>query len=191
MIKRKNPFYTDFLTDVIEYRYEILEKDDFSNVKEIKGYGTDKDSFREAYIKASQNSFTTIFHLDNPKVLRIGFIESVEKGFKEDRGWYQVWHTVRIQAWRTGSKSDPSYRFDFRQSLRDDVEALERKERKALDAYTPLFVSSLNAESYAYLGEGVTLFMPEYNKIRKEWSAEDDDRTFYEFLEEIKDERKT
>ena len=150
-------------------------------------HGSDKNSFRESYIEASQNSRTFIHHLDDAKRLRFGFVESVKNGFKEDGGWYQVWHTVRIQAWRDGDKRDSSYVYNFHQSVLNDIEALERIERKRMDTYTPLYVSGRNNESYFYLGDGVILFVPEYNKAREEWYEADDDKTFYEFLEEIKD----
>ena len=188
--KRQNPIYTEFLKEIPERNYEKLSIEDFPDIRE-ESHGSDKDSFKEAYVKASQNLFTTVYHLDDANRLRVGFVESIEKGLKENGGWYQIWHTVRIQAWRTGSKSDPSYNFDFHQSLTADIEELERIERKRLDDYIPLHISSLNSEDYYYLGDGVKLFTPEYKRAREKWYGANDDRSFCEFLEDFKlEERK-
>lgn len=184
-----NPTYITFLEEVVGHNHDNLLLSHFSNVIEIKNYGRNRDSFREAYNKAAQGIFTTIYHLNNPKTIRIGFIECVEKGSKEDGGWYQIWHTIRIQAWRTGDKRDPKYKFNFAQGLHEDILRLKRSMKKETDTYAPLFVSSLNHESYVYLGDGVQLFMPEYQKARKEWFEADDDVSFHEFLEEIRKER--
>jgi hypothetical protein len=110
--------YLEFLKEIIGKDYAQYSKEDIDKIG-ATSHGLDRDSFRDAY-ESSHFPGVEIYHLDNPKTLRIGFVV--------DWGEHQIWHTIRIQAWRAGDKSDPSYKFDFHESLREYILKKEKKE---------------------------------------------------------------
>jgi len=145
---------------------------DFFNSKDIEKssaslfhehHGDDIEKFKEEYNSYLGIEDFKIIRADNPRRLKIGFCAKHKK--------YNVttWHTVNMLPFSKDRLSS------------------ERRERKALDTYTPLYVSVRNQEGYFYLRDGVNLSMTEYKEARKKWLEADDDKTFYEFLEEIKD----
>jgi len=76
----------------------------------------------------------------------------------------------------------------FRAAIQKDILDSEKREKKEKETCLPLYVSGKNHESYLYLGDGERACVM-FKEAREEWLEADDDRTFYEFLEEIKDKR--
>lgn len=111
--------YLEFLKEFISQDYTPYSKEDIDKIGKTS-HGSDKDSFRDAYEKAIWYQGVEIYHLDNPKALRLGFVV--------DWGEHQIWHTIRIQAWRTVDKRDASYKFDIREGLREYISEQENKE---------------------------------------------------------------
>ncbi len=80
--------YKEFMKEKIGKNYV-----GYSSIKDVISisHGSDKKSFKKAYEEVYGEEDIKIFHLDNPKTLRFGFIV--------DHNNQRMWHTVRVNAW--------------------------------------------------------------------------------------------
>jgi hypothetical protein len=90
----KNPEYTDFWRNTELMSEDAAEWFDNDKLKHVT-HGSDKDSFKKSYEDNYKVEGVKMHRLDNPKILRAGFVIENRDGIKE-------WHTVRLAAWSNG-----------------------------------------------------------------------------------------
>jgi len=103
-----NKEYSKFMREKIDKEYNDFFVPD---ITKIHDHGSDKESFKNSYENVYNTKGIKIYHLDNPEVLRIGYVI--------DYGENKIWNTVRIAAW-TG-KVNGIVCNNFKESFPEDI----------------------------------------------------------------------
>ena len=83
-----NKTYSKFMREKIDKDYNDFIVPDYTG---NTSHGSDKESFKHSYEEVYDIKGIKIYHLDNPEILRVGYVV--------DYGAHKIWHTVRLGAW--------------------------------------------------------------------------------------------
>jgi len=83
-----NKEYSKFMREKIGKEYNDFIIPDHT---ESHDHGSDKESFKYSYEGVYKIKGVKIYHLDKPRILRVGYVI--------DYGDCKIWHTVRLAAW--------------------------------------------------------------------------------------------
>jgi len=73
-------------------RNSIIHDNSFDDL-ELVSHGSNKETFKQVYEDYYLEDNVEIYRLDDPKILRLGFV-IIDNSIRE-------WHTVRFNAWKS------------------------------------------------------------------------------------------